>query len=71
LQPHNYFGTNNQTLPLLNIFEALHEQHAKNTAILICSLALLTDDLVDRKPPKMTNDEVPLDLMTKYYENSE
>lgn len=69
LQPHNYYGERTNTLPLLKIFEAIHEQHAKNTAILISSLALLTDDLVTRKPPKMTKEEVPVDLIIKYYEN--
>jgi hypothetical protein len=65
LQPHNYYGDKTNPLPLHKIFEAIHEQHAKNTAILICSLALLTDDLVSRKPPKMTNEEVPIDLIAK------
>lgn len=69
LQPHNYYGERTNTLPLLKIFEAIHEQHTKNTAILISSLALLTDDLVTRKPPKMTKEEVPVDLIIKYYEN--
>jgi len=68
LQPHNYYGEKVNSLPLIKIFEVIHEQHAKNTAILICSLALLTDDLVTRKPPKIQKEEVPLDLMVKHYE---
>jgi hypothetical protein len=51
LQPHNYAGMRGDANALLKLFSLLHEQHAKNTAILLAALALLTDDLVRRAPP--------------------
>ena len=35
LQPHNYVGEKSGTVPLKKIFQILHEQHSKNTAVLI------------------------------------
>jgi hypothetical protein len=53
LQPHNYVGVKPGELPFAKIFNVLHEQHAKNTSMLLCALALLTDELVSRDPPSL------------------
>lgn len=52
LQPHSYLRTPGDRNPFPALFETLHEQHFRNSAILIAVLAMLTDDLVRRKPPK-------------------
>lgn len=49
LQPHNYVDVKARALPLLRVFEVLHDQHADNTATLLCGLALLTDELNRRE----------------------
>ena len=51
LQPHNYIGEKAESVPLKKIFQVLLEQHSKNTAVLIGTYALLTDDLVSRDRP--------------------
>ena len=51
LQPHSYVGVPGDGNPFLKVFETIHEQHAKNSVILLAVLALLTDDLVNRLPP--------------------
>jgi hypothetical protein len=56
LQPHNYVGAGGEDNALQKLFSFLHEQHAKNTLIILAALALLTDDLMRRDPP----DVVPL-----------
>jgi hypothetical protein len=48
LQPHNDVGVDAHSLPFRKIYAVLHEQHAKNSAVLLASLALLTDELVRR-----------------------
>jgi hypothetical protein len=53
LQPHNYVGVKPEDLPIAKIYHVLHEQHAKNTAMLLCALALLTDELVSADPPTL------------------
>jgi hypothetical protein len=58
LQPHNYVSVNAQKLPLLNIFSVMHEQHAKNTGLLVSALALLTDKLVESDPPAVSFAEI-------------
>jgi hypothetical protein len=58
LQPHNYVGEKAEDLPLKKIFEILHEQHVKNTGVLISTLAILTDDLVKRDPPGIGGHEL-------------
>jgi hypothetical protein len=47
LQPHNYVGKEAADVPLKKMFQVLIEQHAKNTAVLICIYALLTDKLMN------------------------
>jgi hypothetical protein len=59
LQPHNYVGQTAGELPLKKVFQFIHEQHSKNTAIILGALAILTDDLVTRDFPT----EIPPDLM--------
>lgn len=50
LQPHNYVAEKAEVVPLKKIFQVLLEQHAKNTAVLIGALAMLTDELVRLDP---------------------
>jgi len=59
LQPHNYVGAKAKSIPLRKILETLHSQHAKNTATLICALALLTDNLVNADPPRINPLDIP------------
>lgn len=61
LQPHSHLDDKNNGQSLLELFNIMLDQHRKDTAIFICVLALLTDDLVFRAPIdfdiflKMTN----------------
>jgi len=50
LQPHSYAGVSASGLPLQGLFDFLHDQHAKNSAILLAVLAALADELVRRAP---------------------
>jgi tetratricopeptide (TPR) repeat protein len=59
LQPHAYVGGSSSTVSLLKVFRVLHEQHAKNTALLLVALALLTDRLVELDPPPFRPQEIP------------
>jgi hypothetical protein len=59
LQPHNYVGQTAGELPLQEVFGVLHEQHSKNTALLLVALALLTDDLARRDPPPFSARDIP------------
>lgn len=61
LQPHNFFNKENQAMSLIELFGELMEQHRKNTAIFICVLALLTDDLVRKAPPDLDSLPVPVE----------
>ena len=63
LQPHNYVGQSAQSGPLRRVFAMLHEQHAKNTALLVGALALLTDRLVELDPPSFQADDLPWELL--------
>lgn len=56
LQPHNYSGEKAESLPIKKILDTLHEQHTKNTGILLGVLALLTDELMNLDPP--SQDEI-------------
>lgn len=58
LQPHRYASVSTSDLPLLEVFGRLHEQHAENSASLVAALALLTDDLVRRKRPGLSREEL-------------
>lgn len=63
LQPHTYAvpfdGESVDTKAIFKkVFPILHEQHSKNTAILLCSLALLTDRLVELDPPKISLEDL-------------
>jgi len=60
LQPHSYVGQNAQDLPLKEIFAFLIEQHSKNSAVIICTYALLTDKLVELKRPNIKYEDLPL-----------
>lgn len=63
LQPHNYVGQSAQEVPLRKIFGVLHEQHSKNTALLLVALALLTDKLVQLDPPSFGIEDLPTERM--------
>jgi hypothetical protein len=60
LQPHNYVNVDPIDAPFIKIFSVLIEQHAKNTVVLLCTLALLADELVRLKPlgPELFGEEV-------------
>ena len=58
LQPHNYLGNNDSHIMLSKMYDFLYEQHAKNTTMLIGMSSLLTDELVERDPPKLTVPEL-------------
>ena len=58
LQPHKYFGKKAETLPLKRIFQILHEQHTKNASVLIGTLAMLTDTLVELDSPKENVEDI-------------
>ncbi|QIL42386.1 hypothetical protein G7074_25865 [Pedobacter sp. HDW13] len=59
LQPHMYTDKTADRLPLIKVYNVLHEQHAKNTAVLIGVLALLTDKLVILDPPEIAPWDIP------------
>ncbi|MBB2143954.1 hypothetical protein GM921_00525 [Pedobacter sp. LMG 31464] len=63
LQPHSYLDKEMSASPIAEYYDILLGQHRKNTAIFLGVLALLTDDLMFRKPP--TAEEIPFcqDLM--------
>lgn len=58
LQPHNYVSPKSGEIPFQKIFAVLHEHHAKNTAVLLCGLALLVDELVELDPPDFPPEEL-------------
>ena len=68
LQPHNYSGEEAEALPLKKIFKILHEQHSKNTAVLLGALAMLTDELVKLNPPNITFNEIPVEFDSTFEE---
>lgn len=59
LQPHNYVGQDSKEAPLRNIFSFLIEQHSKNSAVIICTYALLTDELVKLRKPNIKFEDLP------------
>ena len=59
LQPHNYVGQSAGAVPLRKVFGVLHEQHTKNTALLLVALALLTDKLAELDPPPFRIQDLP------------
>lgn len=59
LQPHSYFGKKSDESPLKKMFSVLMEQHALNSAVLIGSYAMLTDELVRLVPPDVSPFELP------------
>lgn len=59
LQPHSYVGLNAIENPLKKMFSVLMEQHSKNSAILIGTYAMLTDELVNLDPPIISPYDLP------------
>ena len=60
LQPHNYVGKEAQLLPLKKILVILQEQFAKNSAVLLGALAILTDKLVELDSPDIKLEDLPI-----------
>lgn len=77
LQPHSHYGSDKGTDTLKEIFLTLRSEHVKNTAVLLCTLAILTDDLVERDPPDIdpgellfeTNEEYNAVITEAYYKS--
>jgi hypothetical protein len=61
LQPHSYLSRNVKDSPILSIFDQLLELHARNTAVLLGALALLTDELMERMPVDYPFTAIPVD----------
>ena len=59
LQPHSYVGQSAIENPLKKIFSVLMEQHAINSAVLIGTYAMLTDELVRLEPPNISPFDLP------------
>ncbi|MDQ8052290.1 MAG: hypothetical protein REI78_04650 [Pedobacter sp.] len=59
LQPHSYVGMKPNDLPLMKVYNVLHEQHSINTAVLLGVLALLTDELVKLDRPTILPWDIP------------
>ena len=59
LQPHNYIRKKADSLPLRKIFSVVLEQHTKNTASLLGSLALLHDKLIELDPSDIKHSDLP------------
>lgn len=60
LQPHSYYGKDS-TQNLSELFYELHDQHSKNSAIMITVSALLTDELVKLDKPSFNATDIPCD----------
>lgn len=58
-QPQEFYKSNESYKQLSEMFDYLFEQHCKNSAILIASLALLTDELVKIDKPDFDLGELP------------
>jgi hypothetical protein len=65
LQPHSYAGVSANGLPLRGVFEFLHDQHAKNSAILLAALAALADELVRLAPLDREELEIAYEMHTR------
>lgn len=59
LQPHSYVGQNVFDNPLKKMLSVLIKQHSINSAVIIGTYALLTDELVRLNPPKVLPSEIP------------
>ena len=59
LQPHSYVGQSAIDNPLKKIFSVLMEQHVTNSAVLIGTYAMLTDELVRLNPPTISPFDLP------------
>jgi tetratricopeptide (TPR) repeat protein len=62
LQPHNYVGHPSAAAPFRKVLTILHEQHVRNTALLLVALALLTDKLVELDRPPFDLGALPNEL---------
>lgn len=58
-QPQNFYQKKESHNTLLELFDFLFDQHCKNSTILITTLALLTDELVEIDKPDFALNEIP------------
>jgi hypothetical protein len=65
IQPHSFYQNNEAYKNLTGAFDFLFDQFCKNSAILIASLSLLTDELVKLDKPDFTMAEIPFESLTK------
>lgn len=65
LLPHKFYANNNSKETFTPLFKDLHEQHCKNSIILISALALLTDELVKVNKPDFSMADLPMDSLAK------
>ncbi|MFD2286374.1 hypothetical protein GJU39_00435 [Pedobacter petrophilus] len=59
LQPHSYLGKKSEENPLKKMFSVIMQQHAINSAVLIGTYAMLTDELVRLVPPDISPFDIP------------
>jgi hypothetical protein len=59
LQPHSLIGKKPSDFPFTSIFTVLQQQHKDNTAVLLSTLAMLTDELVRLDPPDVKKEDLP------------
>jgi hypothetical protein len=59
LQPHNYYNKSDTHKYLTDLFDVLFQQHIINSAIIICTNALLTDELIKLDPADFKLSDLP------------
>jgi hypothetical protein len=67
LQPHSHYMKSNTVDNFTNFFYKLHDQHSKNSAIIIAVLAILTDELVKLDSPDFSMADIPCEELKKYF----
>lgn len=60
-QPQAFYGNRDGYKSLVEMFNFLFDQHCKNSTILIASVSLLTDKLVELDKPDFSIAEIPFD----------
>lgn len=68
LLPHKFYANSNSKDTFGPLFKDLHEQHSKNSIILISALALLTDELVKLDRPRFNLSDLPMESLVKWNE---
>ena len=71
LQPHSFVGIRPEDQPSRNLLQFSHEQHRRNSLALLCVLALVVDEIVQKKEPSFSpNFNLYQHLITRVYPNS-